>query len=248
MKEAIIYLLAIILAETVTTLVQPLLGIVCHIIILVVVLLRPATGLTSRHQYQHFVLSLALVPLVRIISLSMPLLEIPQLWWYPLIYIPLLVASVVVMLILNLKASDTGLNFGVPPTQLVVAMSGFFLGIAEYFILTPEPLIAELTWRNVWLPAFLLLACTGFVEEFIFRGILQRTALGVFGRWRGLIYVSLIFAVLHMGFLSWVDVIFVFAVAMFFGWVVNKTGSLFGVCLAHGITNIMLFLIAPSLF
>ena len=247
MKEAIIYLLAISLAETVTVFTRPVLGVVCHIMILVAVLLRPATGLAPKHQYQQLVLSLALVPLVRIISLSMPLLNIPQVWWYPLIYIPLLVATIVVVRILSLKANDVGLNFRLLPIQLVVALSGFLFGIVEYFILSPEPMVIELTWQNVWLPAFLLLACTGFVEEFIFRGVLQRTALGVFGRW-GIIYVSLIFAVLHIGFLSWIDVIFVFAVALFFGWVVSKTGSLFGVILAHGITNIMLFLIAPLIF
>lgn len=48
-----------------------------------------------------------------------------------------------------------------------------------------------------------------------------------------------------MGFLSWIDVVFVFVVALFFGWVVKKTGSLFGVTLAHGITNIVLYLIIP---
>ncbi|MFC1593058.1 type II CAAX prenyl endopeptidase Rce1 family protein [Candidatus Omnitrophota bacterium] len=52
----------------------------------------------------------------------------------------------------------------------------------------------------------------------------------------------------HMGFLSWIDLIFVFVVAMFFAWVVKKTGSLFGVILAHGATNIMLYLIAPFFF
>ena len=77
--------------------------------------------------------------------------------------------------------------------------------------------------------------------------MLQRTAVEAF-RWWGIVYVSLLFAVLHVGFLSWLDVIFVFAVALFFGWVVKKTGSLLGVTLSHGITNIMLFLIVPFFF
>ncbi len=60
--------------------------------------------------------------------------------------------------------------------------------------------------------------------------------------------MSLLFAVLHIGFLSLIDVVFVFAVALFFGWVVKKTGSLLGVTLAHGITNILLYLVVPFLF
>jgi len=93
MKEAIIYLLVITVAELVTVLVQPMWGMVCHIMILVAVTLHSALGLGGRYQYRHLVLSLALVPLVRIISLSMPLFNIPQIWWYPIIYTPLLVAT-----------------------------------------------------------------------------------------------------------------------------------------------------------
>ncbi len=245
MKEAIIYLLAIITAEAVTVFVQPVWGMVCHAIVLVAVVMHSA--LASDDRYRHLVLSLALVPLVRIISLSMPLVNIPQIWWYPIIYVPLLAAAIVVVRILGHRAKEIGLSFSSFPVQLAVGLSGFLFGVAEYFILAPEPLIAKLTWQGVWLPALIFLVCTGFVEEFIFRGVLQRTAVEVFGGW-GIIYVSLLFAVLHIGFLSWIDVVFVFAVALFFGWVVKKTGSLFGVTLAHGITNILLYLVVPFFF
>ena len=247
MIVAIVYLLAITLAEVVTILYMPVWGIVCHLVILVAVLLHSALGFAGKYYYRQLVLSLALVPLVRIISLSMPLVNIPQLWWYPIIYAPLLAAAFVAVRILGYRAEDVGLNFRLFPVQLAVALTGIVFGIAEYFILMPQPLIAELTWQKIWLPAVILLVSTGFVEEFIFRGVLQRTAVEAF-RWWGIVYVSLLFAVLHIGFLSWLDVIFVFAVALFFGWVVKKTGSLFGVTLAHGITNIMLFLIVPFFF
>jgi len=246
MKEAIIYLLAITAAEAVTVFVQPVWGIACHAIVLVAVVMHSALASDSR--YRHLVLSLALVPLVRIISLGMPLVNIPQIWRYPIIYAPLLAAAIVVVRTLGLRAREVGISFSLLPVQLAVGLSGLLFGVVEYFILAPQPLIAELTWQGVWLPALILLVSTGFVEEFIFRGVLQRTAVEVFGGWWGIIYVSLLFAVLHVGFLSWIDVVFVFAVALFFGWVVKKTGSLFGVTLAHGITNILLYLVVPFFF
>jgi len=246
MKEAIIYLLAIVAAEAVTVFVQPVWGIACHAIVLVAVVVHSAV--VDRYFYGQLVLSLALVPLVRILSLCMPLVNIPQIWWYPIIYAPLLVAAFMVMRILGQEAGEVGLNFKRFPVQLAVALSGFAFGVAEYFILAPEPLITEFTWQEVWLPALIFLLCTGFVEEFIFRGVLQRTAVEAFGWWRGILYVSLLFAVLHIGFLSWIDVVFVFVVALFFGWVVKKTGSLFGVTLAHGITNALLYLVLPFFF
>ncbi len=244
--EAIVYSLAIIAAETVTVLVQPVWGMACHAIVLVAVVVRSA--LVSDYRYRRLILSLALVPLVRIISLGMPLVNIPQILWYPLVYSSLLVAVIAVVRILGMRAREVGFSFGSLPVQLAVGLSGFLFGVVEYLILTPEPMIIELSWRGVWLPALIFLLCTGFVEEFIFRGVLQRTAVEVFGGWWGIIYVSLLFTVMHIGFLSLIDVVFVFFVALFFGWVVKKTGSLFGVTLAHGITNIMLYLVVPFFF
>ncbi len=245
MITAIIYLLAIAIAEVVTVAVQPVWGIVYHIVILVAVIVHSAKA--TGYPHRELLLSLALVPLVRIISLSMPLINIPQIWWYPIIYVPLLAAAVMVMFTLNYKVEQVGLTFGWLPLQLVIGLTGIAFGIAEYFILVPEAMVAELIWQEIWLPAVILLLGTGFVEEFIFRGVLQHSAMKAFRGW-GIVYVSLLFAILHMGFLSWIDAIFVFAVALFFGWVVKKTGSLLGVSLAHGITNIALFLVVPFFF
>jgi membrane protease YdiL (CAAX protease family) len=108
-------------------------------------------------------------------------------------------------------------------------------------------MVSELSWIVVLPIALMLVATTGFVEEFVFRGVLQRAAVESIGGWRGMVYVSVLFSIMHMGFQSWIDVLFVFAVAMFFSWAVKKTGSLLGVTLAHGITNIMLFLVIPFL-
>jgi len=242
MIEAIIYLLAIAIAEAVTVAVHPIWGIGAHIAILILVIVHSAVA--TRYPHRPLLLSLALVPLVRIISLCMPLANIPQIWWYLIIYIPLLAAAVVVMRILNYRPEQVGLTFKWSPVQLVVALTGVGFGIVEYFILTEEATTTGLVLQQTpLLAAFLLLVCTGFVEEFIFRGVLQHSAVEAFGGW-GIVYVSLLFAILHMGFLSWIDVLFVFVVALFFGWVVKKTGSLLGVTLSHGITNIVLYLVA----
>ncbi|MCJ7769146.1 MAG: CPBP family intramembrane metalloprotease, partial [Dehalococcoidales bacterium] len=155
--------------------------------------------------------------------------------------------------ILDYRPGDIGIRFGLLPLQLIIGLVGVGLGIVEYLILTPEPMVTELTWQTAWLPALVLLLSTGFVEEFIFRGVLQKTATEAFGGW-GVVYVSFIFATLHIGWirtespLAMLDIVFVFIVALFFGWIVKKTGSLLGVTLSHGVTNIMLFIIAPFFF
>ena len=246
MKETLVYLLAVTAAEVITVAIEPVWGVVCHIIILVALILHSA--LAGKRVYQQLFLSLALVPLVRIISLSMPLANIPQVWWYPIVYAPLLIAALQVVRLLGFSLEQIGLNFKRISIQLAVALAGFVFGVGEYFILTEEAQATNLVLQENWLlAAFLLLACTGFVEELIFRGVLQHSAVEALG-WRGIIYVSLLFAVVHLIHQSLLDIAFVFVIALFFGWVVKKTGSLFGVTLSHGIANIVLFLVAPLLF
>jgi membrane protease YdiL (CAAX protease family) len=61
----------------------------------------------------------------------------------------------------------------------------------------------------------------------------------------GILYIALIFAVLHIGFLSFLDVAFVLLVALMYAALTKKTGSLVGVILSHGIANSFLFLVGP---
>jgi membrane protease YdiL (CAAX protease family) len=231
-----LYFLAITSAELLTVFLDPLVGVVCHGMILVALLIQSAFAADSGRR--NLILGLSLVPLIRILSLAMPLVQLPQVYWYPIIYAPLLVATVVVMRIVKLKPSDVGLVRHDLPIQILIGVaSGFAYGILEYMILRPKPM--------VWFPAVVLLVTTGFVEELMFRGVLQRLAEPAMGFWQGIIYISLIFAILHIGFFSAVDIIFVLIVALFFAYAVKTTGSLIGVTLSHGIANIFLYLVMP---
>jgi len=247
MKIALVYLLVITLAEIVTVTFHPVLGMAAYIIVLIALILHSA--LTSQSAYHQLLLSLALVPLIRIISLSMPLAGIPQIWWYPIIYTPLLVAALQVMRLLGYSWGEIGFKVKRLSIQIAIALTGFGFGVAEYFILTEEAKVTGvILGETPLLSAFVLLVTTGFVEEVIFRGVLQRSAVQVFGDWRGMSYASLLFAVVHWIHGSVMDIAFVFVAAMFLAWAVKKTGSLLGVTLAHGIANIVLFLVAPLLF
>ncbi len=252
MKEAIIYLLAVTAAEVITVTVKPMWGIVFHILILVTLVLHAA--LIGKDTLQKFLLSVALVPLIRVISQSLPLANIPQVWWYPIVYAPLLVAALTVARLSGYRREQVGLTFQQLGLQLAVALTGLLFGVVEYFILREEAEVTGQVLQQTWLlAAFFLLVCTGFVEELMFRGVIQRSAEGMFG-WRGIVYVSFLFAIVHLIHLfanghlirnSWTDIVFVFAIALFFGWVVKKTGSLLGVTLSHGLANIVLYLVIP---
>lgn len=239
---ALSYLGAITFAEALTTLGDPRVGLVLHGVILVALLLHAA--LAPHRLTRTFLLALALTPLIRLLSLALPLSPFPQIYWYMLVGVPLFLAAFFAARTGGLSFAALGLNLHKLPIQVLISFTGIGLGYLEYTILTPKPLVADLRLELIWQPALILLIFTGLLEEVIFRGLLQYTALQSLGR-GGLLYQALIFAVLHMGYRSLQDVVFVFVVAMFFGWAVQRSGSILGVTLAHGLTNISLFLIFP---
>jgi membrane protease YdiL (CAAX protease family) len=189
--------------------------------------------------------SLALAPIIRIGSLSLPLGRLPLLAWYPLIGIPIFASAFITKRKLGYTNGQVGLRVpGNLVPQVLIVPLGAILGIGEYLIFRPAPLADRFTLASLWQPALVLLIFTGFEEELIFRGLMQRAALRALGRW-GLIYVNLIFAALHIGYLSALDLVFVFFVGLLFAVFALKTRSIAGVTFAHGAVNISLFLVLP---
>jgi len=237
-------LLLVTVAEVLTSVVSAQLGLLAHAILLVGLTLYGAVGKLDENR--KLALALTLAPLIRLLSLSLPLTRFPQIAWYPIVAVPLLLATWIVIRLLGVSRQELGLRAGNVPLQLMLIGGGLGLGAIEYSILRPAPLVADLTPGSLWLPALSLVIFTGFSEELIFRGLLQPVATPALGRW-ALIYVALLFAVLHIGYLSVFDVVFVFAVGLLFAYIVRWGGSILGVALAHGLTNITLFLILPYL-
>ena len=249
MIPAVLYALAIAGAELITAAVNPMGGIIFHTVVLLALLGH--ASLSSKDPRHDVYLALSLAPLIRILGLSVPLAPFSQIYRYLIITVPLLAATFVIIKMLGYSRSEIALTIGKMrvqlPIQLLVGATGIGFGLIEYYILKPEPLIDALAWQEILLPAFILLVTTGFVEELVFRGVIQRACVKAFGTW-GLFYVTIIFTVLHIGYFSVLELAPAFFVGLFFSWVVRKTGSLLGVTLSHGIANITLYLIIPLFF
>ncbi len=239
---AVAVLVAVAVAELLTTWFDLGLGLAVHALTLVGLFVLSTK--TRWREAWAFVISLAFAPLIRILSLALPLNSFPLLYWYLITSVPLFAATWAAGRSLGYSWRGLGMTLRGWPLQVMVGLSGLAIGAGEYLILRPEPLAAELSWRSIWQPALILFVCTGLLEEMIFRGLLQRSTTDALGRW-GVPYVAMLFAVLHVGYKSLPDVAFVLLVGLFFGWVVARTRSLLGVTIAHGATNIMLFLVLP---
>jgi uncharacterized protein len=231
-------------AELATSLLDVRAGLVLHGALLIVLLLQVARA--DESGLRTLFLGLTLVPIVRIVSLSLPLAQYPVLYWYLIVSVPLFAAVWTAARSLGYSWRDLGLTLRGWRWQLLVALSSLALGPAQYLILRPEPLAPAWRWAAVWQPALILLLCTGLLEEMIYRGVLQRSAEQALGRW-GMPFVALLFTAMHMGHGSVLNVAFALAVGLFFGTVVQRSRSLLGVALAHGLTNIVVFLVMPFL-
>ncbi|SRR5436309_4518234 len=202
----------------------------------------------------------SLASLVRVFSLAVPrynfvaspetnaLNTIP---WLALVSVPLLVSVAAVAYVQRLRPRDLGLAVRSWPEvvqQSAIALTGIPLGLVEFFILRPpDAWIATLTFGSLVLGGLVIFFATGFSEELIFRAILLKRAVEGLGTRGGLLYVTAIFASLHIFFLNGVDLVFVFAVGLFYGFIVLKTRNLWGVILSHSLGNVILYLVAPFL-
>jgi membrane protease YdiL (CAAX protease family) len=240
-----LYLLGIASAELVTLTINPRSGVIIHAILLGLILVHAL--LEARSSKHKFLLALGLVPLIRLLSILTALPQFDLIPRYLVIGIPMLLASVAVYRRSGYKPGQIGLARGKwLPLQLAVGLAGVGLGYLEYLILKPQPLVEGFTLGSIWPTAFILLVFPSFLEELIFRGLLQRASAGSLnkiGPW----YIALLFALLHINTNSWVAVTLAAMVGIAFSFIAARTRSLIGVTLAHGLANISLFLVFPFL-
>lgn len=239
-----LYLSILVIAEYTTTFISMKLGLVIHTALLFALFIHSSL---SKKKMKVLLAAMMMLPLIRIVGLSMPLPVIRHLYWYIIIAFPLFAASAALMRTQNLTRDDAGLNLRKLRWQVAVALTGFPMGYIEYQILRPEALIPHLSVQNFIIGFAVMLIGTGLAEELLFRGIVQRNAEDVMGNVPGLLYASLLFTALHVGWKSGYDLIFVFSVAVVYGIAFQRTRSIAGITVSHGISNSILFLVMPFL-
>jgi membrane protease YdiL (CAAX protease family) len=238
------YLAAIAAAEALTALVNPWLGALVHIALLL--LLLGHSVLQGNERTRNVLIALALVPLLRILSLVMPLDDLAPIWWHVLIGAPLLAAVFLALRAMGYSWADVGLGPGwsAPWWQLVIGLSGVPLGLLAYFLTRPTFPVVERPFTYLLGGAIILALFSGFLEELIFRGVVQSAAGELLGA-GGMIVSALLYGVVYIGSLSITFVVFAALVGLFFSLCVRRTGSLWGAALAHSWLNIGLLLVWP---
>jgi membrane protease YdiL (CAAX protease family) len=238
------YLLALGLAEAVSDLWQAVFGIWLHAVLAAVLLARGARRWDQ--PIGRFYLTISVMPLVRILNFSVSPHFLTGAWYYVAAEAPVLLGVISATRVLELPRSALGL---VRPRSLLlsgaVLVSGLLAGWIERFIIQPPALAPSDGPADIVLPALLLIVFTGFTEEMVFRGLIQQAATKWLGVVPGIVYTTAGWALLHIGWHSPLDVLFVFSVGLLWGAARQWNGSTIDVSIAHGLANIMLFLVLP---
>jgi len=238
----VLYLVAIVAMEVLISRGIPLAGMVLGLALLAVLPLHAAFA--SRPQ-GALLTALTLVPLVRVVSLALPLGGLPLAAAYLVASIPLALGVVAAIWALELRPSQIGLRVGQPLVQLGIVLLGVPLGLLRFVVIGSSSLgIGGL--GNQLFTSLVLVVSIAFLEEVIYRGILQTTALAAMGR-VGLVYVSVVFAVSYLGNDSLASVAIAFPMGLLFAVLVARTGSLLGVTLAHGLALVLAEVMLPVL-
>ena len=246
-----VYVAAIAGAELCTVFVDVVAGVLAHALLLLALLNHHAlarAGADGEHDagrsQSDVLLVVSLVPLLRILSVAMPVPDLSDVYDYALVGAPLLVGAGLAARIVGAPRLLRSLRKG-SAVQAAVALAGIPLGAVAYLVARPEPLVEATRWSEVALAGAILFVFTAVPEEILFRGLIQSAVTAVVGR-GGFVWSSALNGIAYVGVRPPGYAAFVVLVALAFGWVVYRTGALLGVVLAHALLNIGLLLVWPS--
>ncbi len=189
---------------------------------------------------------LMLLPLFRLLNLGMPVFFNLTLYSFPLVYAPMFLPIYFIIKEGSLSHEELGLTLrGIHYCVPLGIAVGMLLGWVEYRVLQPEVLTPDVGIKGFLELSVIMIFFVGLVEEFVFRSALQTVASEKLGRANGLLFASLLFGFMHGGYHLTSEIIFTFFAGLVFGILFLKTSSFPLVALAHGVTNISLFLIVP---
>lgn len=190
--------------------------------------------------------ALTLLPILRLINLSMPIFFKNTLYTFICSYGTL--AIPVIILIVRQKCSFEQISISMKNAAVYTILSislGFFLGLGEYLIIQPGYLIPDITFINLLKLSIVMVLFVGLVEEAIFRSITQTRLQEALSIKEVLIITSILFGFMHSGYSTFNEILYAGFVGFIMGVGFYKTRSLPFMAVLHGFINVFLFGIFP---
>lgn len=243
-------------AEAVLVYFDTLLGATMHAMLVGVLLLQFALshhedeqmldGHPRDRSVSHLILPVfAQISLLRFISVSLPIEQIPEEYWYAMIGIPVILGSIMTARLVGLTRREIGILQPLTLSHIAVAISGIPLGFIGYIFIRPSAVFTINSWFSLFAGALLLAIFAGFLEEFLFRGILQSVANRMVGS-HGILLSSLVYSITYLGSYSLSYAVFMSIAGLIFAICYFYTSSLWSVVIAHSLLSIAMLVIFPT--
>ena len=142
-------------------------GIIAYITVLIFLIILFTLTKTLTDEYTRVFQIITLIPLYRIITLSIPTRLITYEDYLVLTTIAILSGSLILVYLLKIPLADIGLVLKDPKLQILCIAVGGVIGYLDWKIINLQQLES--------LPGVLILTLCAFTEELIFRGLIQQS-------------------------------------------------------------------------
>jgi len=190
--------------------------------------------------------AIMILPVIRFVGSCMPIRELSPFLRVPIVYLIFFIPVLIVFYYSDLDSFRIGIRKKGLYLFPVAIILGAILGFIEYYILAPERIVDEFTFENIFIGTVNIAIITGFIEEFMFRGLIQNFSKNIFKRGY-ILYTNIIFATMHLVWGSYIEIGFVFLIGLLFSFIYLKTKNLIIVSTIHASINFFLYIIYPIL-
>lgn len=190
--------------------------------------------------------ALMLLPILRLINLSMPIFFDTTLYTFVFIYGVLAIPVAVIIISQKHSLEQIGISMKNIGVYMVLSVPlSFILGFGEYLTIKAEYIIPDLSFENLLRLTIIMVFFVGLIEELIFRSILQTRLAQALSIGESLLITSLLFGLMHSGYGTCYEILYTSFVSFLLGIIFYKTKSLPFITVLHGFINVFLFGIIP---
>ncbi|KKI00384.1 CAAX protease [Methanosarcina sp. 1.H.T.1A.1] len=192
--------------------------------------------------------ALILLPILRMVNISMPIFFESNLYSFVFIYVPMTIPATIISIHQKIPGErKVDLLRKMWIYLPVSVLAGLIFAEAEYLLIQTSPLIPDLSPINLLELTIIMIFVVGLIEEFIFRGIIQTRLEEFLGPVGGILLASLLFGIMHSSYGTPYEMAYTFLAGGALGYLFYRTKSFSLVVMIHGFINIFLFGLIPHL-
>lgn len=191
---------------------------------------------------------LAVLALLRTLSIAAVVPRLPEYLWYALIGLPLLVGIFLAVRLIDQPLDRLALRIRRPLLDVALALTGIQFGLLGYLFLEPPALVVRPDVATLIAELAILAVFGAFVEELLFRGLLQTVAIEAFGFQRaGVAYAAAMSACLYLGSGSILFTLEMGLLGAIYGAALLRGASLWGLAIGHAILLWSMAIVWPAI-